>query len=481
MVETQKEKEDRMRREATRTDGTDPNLGAVNSLPTGRTTQNETRTTETTVPDTRSMTERITPGMTGEDRARAGAATGHSTSQDKPLTGKTGDKPSERTGTIPPTRTTTTTGTTKDVDWDKIQHPGMEPCDEPYGTRPVSEITPPTTVTDKADLAAIRMMDKEKADREKMDREKIMSTATMDAAAARAAMTSKEMTPTKSEAERERMKAGASEEMAPAGTQGQHWRGEPWAKNPTVGGKESAEAEAEAARGRMMTEPGAAGAVAMTPAEIEAERERTKAGAAVAGATMATGAAAKQAESETDRDRMKTGAVVAGAALATGAAVKRTEPAAGERTTRQGAAIGTEPTKITPERPMTGTVVPPGTTIVTPMKPYGTVDERTRMHAEDPSVHPDWETQPQINAPRDVGIQTPEGQADAARLRAGERRSDAAKEPRIDRRGGEYDVPAASGARAGGVTGAVKETARDVKEKAKETTSEVKKDVDRKI
>ena len=115
------------------------------------------------------------------------------------------------------------------------------------------------------------------------------------------------------------------------------------------------------------------------------------------------------------------------------------------------------------------------------MKPYGTVDERARMHAEDPSVHPDWETQPQINAPRDVGIQTPEGQADAARIRAGRRRSDEAREPRLERRGEDVSVPAASSARAGGVTGAVKETASDVEKKTKETVSEVKKDVERKI
>jgi hypothetical protein len=185
----------------------------------------------------------------------------------------------------------------------------------------------------------------------------------------------------------------------------------------------------------------------------------------VAGAAVATGAAAKQSESEAERERrMKTGAVVGGAALATGAAMKRTEP-----------------TRITPERPMTGTVVPPGTTITTPLKPYGTVDERSRMHAEDPSVHPDWETQPQINAPRAVGIQTPEGQADAARIAAGRRRSNEAREPRLERRGEEVSVPPASSARAGGVTGAVKETARDVKEKTTETAKEVKEDVDRKI
>lgn len=33
--------------------------------------------------------------------------------------------------------------------------------------------------------------------------------------------------------------AGTSEEAAPEGTQGQHWRGEPWAKNPKVGGKQT--------------------------------------------------------------------------------------------------------------------------------------------------------------------------------------------------------------------------------------------------
>ena len=33
------------------------------------------------------------------------------------------------------------------------------------------------------------------------------------------------------------------DKTAPAGTQGQHWRGEPWAKNPKVGGKEEEEEE----------------------------------------------------------------------------------------------------------------------------------------------------------------------------------------------------------------------------------------------
>ena len=145
----------------------------------------------------------------------------------------------------------------------------------------------------------------------------------------------------------------------------------------------------------------------------------------------------------------------------------RTEPAAGERTTRAGAAIGTEPVRpVVTERPATGVVVPPGTTTATPMTPYGTVDERARRHAEDPSVHPDWETQPQINADRDVGVPTPEGQADAARIRAGRRRSDEAKEPRLERRGDEVSVPVASSAN----VETVKKKVRDVDE-----------DVDRRI
>ncbi len=242
---------------------------------------------------------------------------------------------------------------TSGVDWDTIQNPGgCGPEGETdYGTRPVSELKKPTEVTDKADLAATRMLDREKADREKMDREKIMSTATMEAAA------------------------------------------------------------------------------------------------------MRTGTAPKE--------------------------TTKMEPAAGERTVRQGAAIGTEPTRPMPvERPMTGTVVPPGTERVTSMKPYGTVDERARMHAEDPSVHPDWETQPQINAPRDVGIQTPEGQADATRIREGRRRSDEAREPRLERRGEEVSTSLASGAR---VPGTMTEKARDIKETTKEKARDVKEDIDRKI
>lgn len=136
----------------------------------------------------------------------------------------------------------------------------------------------------------------------------------------------------------------------------------------------------------------------------------------------------------------------------------RTEPVSGERTTRQGAAIGTETT--------------------TPVGPYGTADERAVRHARDPSIHEDWETQPQINAPRDVGIPTSEGQADAARIRAGERRSDVAEEPRIDRRGGDVDVPLASGARRS-TTDTLDD--RSLTEKARDKARDVKNDVDRTI
>jgi hypothetical protein len=124
----------------------------------------------------------------------------------------------------------------------------------------------------------------------------------------------------------------------------------------------------------------------------------------------------------------------------------RTGPAAGERTTRQGAAIdtGTTAHHVAEDRPVTGTVLPQGVTTTPPLKPFGTVDEAARRHARDESVHPDWERQPQINAPQDVGVPTPEGQADAARIRAGRRRSDEAEEPRLERRGDEVTVPAAS-------------------------------------
>ncbi len=226
----------------------------------------------------------------------------------------------------------------------------------------------------------------------------------------------------------------------------------------------------------------------VTPERTDLERERI----------MSTATPEAEAErkamlsKETEAERMKTGAAMTGAAVAAGAAASRTTPEAGERTIRQGAAIGTEPTTT---RPATGTVVPPGTETVTPMKPYGTMDERARMHAEDPSIHPDWEKQPQINAPQDVGIPTAEGQADAARLRAGERRSDTAKEPRVDRRGGEYGVPLASSARTGTtdttkrtetkddrtMTEKAKDEAHKVKEETKMKAHDVKEDVDRKV
>ena len=164
-------------------------------------------------------------------------------------------KDAGRQGTAPPpARKPLTPGTTGDADWEAIQHPGKIPgSDDPYGTRPVSELTPPQTIADKADMAAIRMMEREKVAREKADREKIMTAAAMGAAAT-------------------------------------------------------------------------------------------------------------------------------------------------------GTAISTKAT--TAVKPLTGAVVPPGTGTVMPLKPYGTRDERSRMHAGDQSVHPDWETQPQINAPRNVGIPT---------------------------------------------------------------------------
>jgi hypothetical protein len=203
-----------------------------------------------------------------------------------------------RQGTAPPPAPKPITpGTTGDADWESIQHPGKIPgSDDPYGTRPVSELTPPQTIADKADIAAIRMMEREKAAREKADREKIMTAAAMGAAATGTAISAKETT-----------------------------------------------------------------------------------------------------------------------------AVK----------------------------PVTGAVVPPGTETVMPLRPHGTLDGRSRMHAGDQGVHPDWETQPQINAPRDVGIPTTGGQSDAARLSAGRRRSDDSKDAPLDRRGGEFETPMSSGARQG--------------------------------
>ncbi len=518
MAETQKEKEDRLRREAeakARTGG-DSSFVAVNTLPRKETITTATGMKETARTEASSTTEKIgealheakedvkaavTPGQTETERQRmederrraalgTTAAVGTAAGVGKAMaktgeTGVTGEETS-RPGTIPPptrTTSTTTTGTPRGADWDKIQHPGMEPCDEdPYGTRPVSELTKPSEVTDKADLAAVRMMEREKADREQMDRERIMSTATTEAAAARAALASKEMTPVESEAERMRMKPDAGEGMEPAGTQGQHWRGEPWAKNPKVGGKETAEAEAEAARGRMMTGPAVAGAATMTPAEIEAERERTKTGAAATGAAVATGAAATRPETEAERERrMKTGAVVGGAALAAGAAATRASHEAGERPVTGPAAPPTTTTPTTRIRPMPTPTATTTTTTTMPPRGTETVDERARRHAEDPSVHPDWETQPQINAPMDVGIPTGEGQADAARIRAGRRRSDEAKEPRMERRGDEVKPDVMSSASDKGVVGTMKETARDVTEKTKDTARNVKEDIDRKI
>lgn len=125
---------------------------------------------------------------------------------------------------------------------------------------------------------------------------------------------------------------------------------------------------------------------------------------------------------------------------------------AGERTTRQGPAVDTDPA-----RPVVG---------AGPV--YGTVDDAARRHARDESVHPDWERQPQVNAPQDVGVSTAEGQADAARIRAGRRGSDEMEEPRLERRGDEVSTPLASSARRDtddrGVVEKMKEKARDVKE-----------------
>lgn len=136
----------------------------------------------------------------------------------------------------------------------------------------------------------------------------------------------------------------------------------------------------------------------------------------------------------------------------------RTGPEAGERTTRQGAAVDTDPARpVVRERPV-----------------YGTADDAARRHARDESVHPDWERQPQVNAPQDVGVPTTEGQADAARIRAGRRGSDEAREPRLERRGDEVSVPLASSAR--------RDTDdRGVVEKMKEKARDIKEDVDRSI
>lgn len=153
----------------------------------------------------------------------------------------------------------------------------------------------------------------------------------------------------------------------------------------------------------------------------------------------------------------------------------RTGTEAGERTTRQGAAVDDDPTRpVVGERPVTGTVVPPGVGTTSPLAPSGTVDDAARRHARDESVHPDWERQPQINAPQDVGVPTAEGQADAARIRAGQRRSDVAEEPRLERRGDEVSTPLASSAR--------RDTDdRGTVEKMKDKAHDVKEDIDRSI
>lgn len=108
-----------------------------------------------------------------------------------------------------------------------------------------------------------------------------------------------------------------------------------------------------------------------------------------------------------ERDRLEREHIMAAATTEvafTRAGTTRSDRAAGERTTRQGATVDTPPPHhAASDRPVTGAVVPPGVTTTTPLKPYVAVDERVRMHAEDQSVHLDWETHPQINAPRDVG------------------------------------------------------------------------------
>jgi hypothetical protein len=66
------------------------------------------------------------------------------------------------------------------------------------------------------------------------------------------------------------------------------------------------------------------------------------------------------------------------------------------------------------------------------MPPHGTVTDTAVRHARDQTVHQDWETQPQVNAPREVGIPTPEGQADAARIAAGQGTVEKTKEKARD-------------------------------------------------
>jgi len=451
MVENQKERDARLRRtEPNWVEDDDTTFTPVKTLPEKKTTTG-TSTMETAPTEGRSITEKV-----GDTLHEAKEDVKQAITPDKPR-----DETRETVGLTQPEKDRVriaqkderlVAGTTmtrpgvegeKRADWETIQHPGMVPRDtDPYGTRPVSELTPPSEITDKADLAAVRMMERDREEQERMKTGAAVTGATMAGAAG-------------AQREDEDIMSLATEEAAAART-------------------------AKAAEDPM--------------------DERKKTGAAMVGAAAA-GTAAKEVretrtttetrlESEADRERAR--AAATGAALGAGAAASRTEPAAAERTTRAGAAIDTDTTHhVVTERPVTGTVVPPGVTTTTPLKPYGAVDERTRRHAEDPSVHPDWETQPQINAPRDVGIPTAEGQADAARIRAGRRRSDEAKEPRIERRGDDIDVPAASGARVDtdrGIIGATKEAARDVTDATKDTargvtdaTKKAARDVDRKI
>jgi gas vesicle protein len=368
MADQQKEKDDRLRRTNSsrekRTD-TDTNFVAVNTLPGERKTGTP-GTTMTSRDDDRPLTKKIGDALTGDDRERTDRT---GMGEDKTLTEKISDTLHEAKedvkDAVTPGRTDTdrsarderlvggTTMTRSDVtpgptkkagepDWDAIQHPGgCGPGGETdYGTRPISELTPPSTVTDKADLAAVRMMEKENLG--DTDRERIMSTATLEAATARNAM----------------------------------------AKRDTA----------------------------------------------------------------------------------------RTSPTAAERTTRAGAAISTEPAApLTTEKPVTGTRVSPGITTAKPLTPYGTVNESTVRHARDETVHEDWERFPQINAPENVGIPTPEGQDDARRIAEGRRRSNEDREPRLDRRGNEISAPAASRANLKTMRDEAKKTGEEIKDKARDT------------
>jgi len=365
MAERREEtREDRLKKEINAPNssrvGDDPGDVVVNTIADKKPTTGA-RSSTTTARDDRPLTQRVEEALGVTDHEHKQMELERTTARDdRSITEKIGDTltgaKTEVKEAVTPDRPTASTMPPKDVkaaaDWDSIRHPGS--CGpegtSDYGTRPISELKPPTEVKDKADLAAVRMMNREKA-------------------------------------------------VPPTTT-------------PTT-----------------------------------------------------TGTAAAM-----------------GAAAAAGAA--RTTPSSGERTIRQGAAVDTgvghpgevvTPPMVTPPVKTTPPVVTPVRT--PPMKPTAAVDQATLEHAHDESVHQDWEQFPQINAPRDVGVPTAEGQADAARIRAGERRSDEAKEPRIDRRGGDYETPAASSANRKGVAEAAKDTARDVKAKARD----VKEDVDRRI